>query len=166
MTKTPPTPEELNKINEAFWSDSGKGGQITEKMKEILGGEKNQLTADILARIDEAQERQVPIKNRHSLEYKNKKAISVLGQKQSTAGSHGKPDGLNILIEEIVITKPMITLKELLAELKRCEQGGVITDIADGVIGFITQDGTEDGKQEYAPISGLKHRLTRARKNL
>jgi hypothetical protein len=60
--------------------------------------------------------------------------------------------------------KPAIKLNELLAELRRCEHGGVIETIidADNLIEWTDKR----GRARSTRLSALKDRMSRARKNL
>ncbi len=81
---------------------------------------------------------------------------------QSVNGSNKRPDGLQVLIDEIVANSPDIKPKQLLEELRRLESGDVIDNIND-------DEGTIEWRDEnnpagISPISGLKDRLSRAKR--
>lgn len=73
-----------------------------------------------------------------------------------------RPDALQLLIESILSEHPGVTAAGLLVEMRKPEHGDVIDSIddVDGVIEW--RD--ENNPAGTAPISGLKDRLSRARK--
>ena len=73
-------------------------------------------------------------------------------------GRAPKPDRLQRLINHLVQRRPLITRGELEAELRMREKSYPITEIFQGEILL------EDGKS--IPLSGLKDRLSRAKKKL
>lgn len=74
-------------------------------------------------------------------------------------GSAPKKDELQKVIETLVRQYPELRLSELKVRLSRCEPP--IMDVTDHVVSYETEPGSP---LKDAPISGLKHRLTRARK--
>lgn len=88
---------------------------------------------------------------------------------QSVIARKPRQDGLQQLIVEIVGSNPAITEKELLRELESRQNLGVILTVTERDIEFVTKARGEDwanGKIESAPISGIKDRLTRAKRYL
>lgn len=89
---------------------------------------------------------------------------AVSGRRRQRANAK-KPrrDALQLLIEAIVAKNPKITVTELQDKLRLHEHGDVIETIGDtdGVIEW--HDGNHPA--ESSPISGLKDRLSRAKKN-
>jgi hypothetical protein len=88
--------------------------------------------------------------------------ISPLDERARLRSRASKPrtDALQKLIIEIVTAKPDITQADLLHDLERCAAlHDVINEIEDGEISF-----NDDGVLKSAPVSGLKDRLTRAKK--
>jgi hypothetical protein len=71
-----------------------------------------------------------------------------------------KTDALQQIILKIVEKKPSITQPELVEQLRAHQHDGVIDDIGDADISFRTHT----GKLKTAPLSGLKDRLSRAKK--
>ena len=59
-----------------------------------------------------------------------------------------------------------MTVSQLLKALEREPRGSTIIEIADGLIWFTQPDGTREGRMKHAAVSGLKDRLSRARKKL
>lgn len=78
-------------------------------------------------------------------------------------GAASKTDALQKLILKIVYRRPDITSPELLIELDSRRLEGIIEDIdhASGIIEFRS----DNQNLKQARISGLKHRLSRAKKN-
>jgi hypothetical protein len=78
-------------------------------------------------------------------------------------GGHArKADALTLLIEKLVLTRPEISLAELMEELNKLWQRRVIVvDIAENEISYLNQG----DRTKTIAISGLKDRLSRARKN-
>mgnify|MGYP001443759696 FL=1 len=77
-------------------------------------------------------------------------------------GRKPRIDKLQERILEIVKIKPEITEKNLLLELENEKNLGVIEDVDDEAITFIDKK----GKSKTAPITGLKDRLSGAKKRL
>jgi len=88
---------------------------------------------------------------------------AVTGERRQRANAkRPRPDALQILICEIVANEPEITVTELLAVLNKYPRGQVIDEITQDEICFV-QDGHGGNS---APVSGLKDRLSRARKRI
>ncbi len=80
----------------------------------------------------------------------------------SLGGKAAKPDALQRLIIDLVRARPKITERELQRELEAAhDRRQVVDDIADGKIFF-----PKTGALKEAPISGLKDRLSRAKRKL
>jgi hypothetical protein len=77
-------------------------------------------------------------------------------------GAARKTDALQALIIELVRKTRSLTTPELLDRLRERQRGGVVDDIEDDTIAFYGHD----NHPKTAPISGLKDRLSRARKIL
>jgi hypothetical protein len=110
--------------------------------------------------------RGIPIYNRKSIERAYEDAERRRASIRSGDGSQGgrpqRRDALQELIEEIVAVRPNITASALLERLHASQLEGLIEDIEEGQIWFV---GANNGSRS-APISGLKDRLTRARKSV
>lgn len=78
----------------------------------------------------------------------------------AAGGRARRPDPLNELIKTIVSRRPAITCDELLRELPAHKHGGVIDEIADGLISY----SDPSGMLKEISVSGLKDRLSRVRK--
>ncbi len=124
--------------------------------------------------IADEERRQVPHTNRKSLESAladGEEAARILlpqsrriiAQEIGGAGGRARrPDPLNELIGSIVRTRPTITHVELLKVLKAQAPGPVLDDVGPESIGYIDAS----GNLKDVPVSGLKDRLSRARKQL
>lgn len=81
---------------------------------------------------------------------------------QIAAGMKSKPDALQKLILGMVKENPKLSLSELTQSLEDEIGMGTIEDVSDDVISF-----ADDGKPiSDSPISGLKDRLSRAKKSI
>jgi hypothetical protein len=130
--------------------------------------------------------RHVPIQNQMSfekaLEHAENAKRRFIRELARTGGKAEKTDSLQELIIEIVRSDPGISLRQLLEALRRHERGSIIDEIdvthihyrtclngkKAAVSGDSEQSETRRKKERpaSAPISGLKHRLTRARKTI
>jgi hypothetical protein len=110
--------------------------------------------------------RGVPVYHQKTLEVALRDAEQrkkdVQQQQARRGGTVKKTDALQALIIELVRKAPSLTGSALLERLRTMQGGGVVDDIADGTISFHGRD----GRIKDAPISGLKDRLSRARKIL
>lgn len=79
-----------------------------------------------------------------------------------SGGKASKQDNLQKLIVTIVKKKPAIKSSTLLGELESYKNMGTIVDIDEEEISFIS----DNEKLDSSPISGLKDRLSRAKKDL
>jgi uncharacterized protein YihD (DUF1040 family) len=156
MPVTAISAEELNRQNQEFWSDQQAllerrvaDPAIRETAFEAMNAE---------------QKKRVPIYYQTSIyaalaasEGANQRCLSQQARK---GGWAEKADQLQRLIEELVTHNPSLTLRQLKDKL-RADQGiAPIQDIDDEVVFFTNFD----ERTKTAPFSGLKHRLTRARK--
>ena len=85
---------------------------------------------------------------------------AALLEQARRAGRAKKTDALQDLIISLVGERPNMTGPELLARLEEEQYGAVIDDIEEGMIYFKGSN----GRLKEAPISGLKDRLSRAKK--
>ena len=89
-----------------------------------------------------------------------------LSHQARKGGRAKKSDALQQEILGLVRRDPHITesrLKDMLTK-ERCP--GLIEDVNDEEIYFVQRDGSEEGRSKRVVISGLKHRLWRAKKAL
>jgi hypothetical protein len=112
------------------------------------------------------QDRAVPFNCQFSIEKALEDAERAekrfLAHQARRGGAAHKTDTLQILIHEIVTRRPHISARELVEALKARQHTSLVDDIGDGTIHFTDQH----GRCKEASISGLKDRLTRAKKNL
>ena len=88
----------------------------------------------------------------------------VLSEQARRARQSRKPDALQLLIIEFVRRNPSLTASQLLDKLREQSQvGSVIDGIEDGQILFRQRIGNHEFLKD-APVSGLKDRLSRAKK--
>jgi len=88
-------------------------------------------------------------------------AEKKLKDRQSKNAKKERPDALQKLIRKIVEKNPKITETQLSEELVKCKGFGVIVDIDAEEISFTINN---KGHLKLTPTSGLKHRLSRAKK--
>ena len=91
------------------------------------------------------------------------KANAIMKAKQSKIAKNSRRDALQIEILGIVQKKPQITSAQLLAELQSLQNIRTIVEVTGEEISFASDD---KGNLNAAPISGLKDRLSRAKKEL
>jgi hypothetical protein len=130
--------------------------------------------------INSEAKRQVAIRSQKTFEAALQDAEQVkrriIGQQARLGGAAPKANPLRMLIDDIVRKNPKITCKELHKELIRHERNEVIEEVDQTHIHFkshVTSTVQINGKaferkvtSSSAPISGLKHLLSRARKKI
>jgi hypothetical protein len=108
----------------------------------------------------------MPLRHRATLERALEDAERIgqrfLLQQARKGGRAAKTDALQSLIERIVARRPSISAEQLLEALRDHERIRPIQDIVAGVIEFTDHNGAS----KSAPISGLKDRLSRAKKKI
>jgi hypothetical protein len=124
------------------------------------------LQAIALAFLADEQARSVPIRNQKSWEHTLRDAEGMLQRSQHRlsrlGGKAKKQDALQLLIVDIVRKQPEITGKQLVLELEKVRDArGGVDDIEDGTIHFV-----DGGHLKSAPVSGLKDRLSRAKRTV
>jgi len=95
-------------------------------------------------------------------EYEKQRFLSQQGR---NGGQVKKSDALQQAISDLVRRDPNVTASELENMLTK-ERFPLIVDLEDGKIYFTQPDGSTDGRLKVTPISGLKDRLSRAKKIL
>jgi hypothetical protein len=156
----PKTPEDLNRINTEFWAKKN-----TEFAKLI-----EQYPHDLAEAVDRAN-RLISAGHMHnpafleetSLEAQIQKAKDRRAKNNSVHAKKPRVDALQAEIEKIVSHKPTITRDELFTQLEQLKGLGIIQDIEDDLIHFSS---SENEPVKTATISGLKDRLSRARKKI
>jgi transposase len=165
-TSIRPTARELNAMHQKFWLEQSEllNKRICDK----------DLYKIAMCMLESEQRMMVPVKNRKTLEGALEDAENFRrGLQRSFArkgGKTNKADALQRLISGIVSTAPDITCQQLLYKLRNLAKDGdeVVTKVdrqleavGDEVLRIHFQD---QGKSKSTPISGLKHRLSRAKK--
>ena len=155
---TPLTAKEINEINREFWARQNV--LMEQRMAD------DAVCQVALARIESECSRGVPINKQVSfvaaLEEAETNRGIFLSQLARKGGRAQKPDALQELIIRYARTAPNITIRELREKLTRERHPDVISDIEDGEIWF----NDRDGRLRSAVVSGLKDRLSRAKKKV
>lgn len=122
---------------------------------------------------DEATMAQTILRLSYQEEHTKRAVIKTIHRERAShAGKAPKSDALNILIENIVRSNPNISAKELEAILRRNPKynafcGGIILTITDDLIEYKNGENKKgDAIIKTAKISGLKDRLTNAKKRI
>ncbi|HET9282336.1 MAG TPA: hypothetical protein VFR24_10280 [Candidatus Angelobacter sp.] len=163
------TLKEVNEWNRQFWSDLSDSIERWMADPEVL--------KLAMEDIESESVRRVPLYNQKSFAQALERAANtktgiLKGAAKSfqidfskKGGSAPKPSALQKLILEIVQRKQSITEPELLRELETRKLQGIITDIDYG-LNLIEFQNNNDQQLKRASISGLKDRLSRAKKKL
>jgi hypothetical protein len=153
---------EMNKVHRAFWKEQN------ELRDRRLANPV--LWRAVIEELNGYQIRRVEPRSQETVESLLEKADNfrqtIFVERARRAGRARKADALQKRIVEIVQERPGITAPQLLDRLEAEERGGLIQEIVDGVIHFTQPDGSNDGRSKTAPVSGLKDRLSRAKKQL
>jgi hypothetical protein len=149
---------ELNRINREFWQEQHV--LLESRMRN------EQLRKAAFRMINSEVRRRVPVQSQMSL-YEAFHEAHLIGAGLSTeqarkAGRAKKTDLLQQLINSIVIRSPRITVTQLEGQLKSLQGAETIEEIGEKTITFARANGT----LKEAKRSGLKDRLSRAKKNL
>lgn len=122
---------------------------------------------------DEATMAQTILRLSYQEEHTKRAVIKAIHKERARhAGKAPKSDALNILIENIVRSNPNISAKELEATLRNTSKydglhGGIILTITDDLIEYKNGENKKgDAIIKTAKISGLKDRLTNAKKRI
>jgi hypothetical protein len=152
-----PSPAEMNRRHREFWDVESQVFERRLADPQLVAAATEDMNSEIL--------RRVPIYSRKTMELAFEDAEKRRAKIRSGDGSKGgrprRGDALQGLIEEIVSARPAISASALLEQLREFQYQGVVTDIEDDKIWF--SDARDASRS--APISGLKNRLTRARKS-
>jgi hypothetical protein len=148
---------EYNERNRQFWDDQ------RIHLKERMANDAIREAA--LAALRSEVVRAIPVRCQMSiyqaLEIAEGIGKQFLAQQSCKGGKAKKTDALQLLIVRIVERRPAITTDELKEELYAHQGIDVISDIDVGVISFTNHN----GNLKDAKLSGLKHRLSRAKAN-
>jgi hypothetical protein len=154
-----PTLREINEHNRLFWEE-----QNTLRDRQ-LADEYFRETA--FARLSDEQARRVPLRSQLTLERaladaeRDKKQI--LCQQARKGGRAKKSDALQQAIECLVRLYPDITEAKVRDMLNRERFPELIEDVDEEEISFVWFDRSGRLRSKQAAISGLKHRLSRAK---
>jgi hypothetical protein len=154
----PITNAEVNRLNEEFWA----------VQKTLL--ERRMADPDLrdigLRNLNDEINKGVPIRFQRSIYQIFEDLASIKGrclvEQARKGGSAKKQDALQGLILTFVEAKPSITEGELKEKLSAHTGILPIQDISDDEIAFTNHD----GKTKTAAVSGLKDRLSRAKKEI
>ena len=152
---------EINERNQRFWENENMLSERRIKdpaIREVA-----------LRRLADEPLRGVPAYCQTTLEasladaeYEKQRFLSQQGR---NGGQVKKSDALQQAISDLVRRDPNVTASELENMLTK-ERFPLIVDLEDGKIYFTQPDGSTDGRLKVTPISGLKDRLSRAKKIL
>jgi hypothetical protein len=163
---------EFNRKHRDFWDDQKVRMELRMADREIL-----EIAVETIA--FEAK-RGVSVRNQMSFEKALEDAAEAkkrfIRRLARSGGNVAKSDLLQKTIIDIVRQKPGISFKALLKELRHRQRDGVIEDVDETHIYFRHAGVSPHGQMGEtierkstlmsAPFSGLKHRLTRARKKV
>src|SRR5215468_5487903 len=152
------TISEINECNRRFWDEQKE--LLVRRMANPA------IREAAMRNVSDEQTRGVPVYYRIALEKALENAerdkVGFLSQQAGRGGRAKKSDALQRLILDLVRTHPEITEVSLKAMLTRERFPGVIEDVDETNICFVRPD----GRLKESPLSGLKHRLSRAKKIL
>jgi hypothetical protein len=151
------TPAEINQRNKDFWAV--QIALAEERMADEV------LRTFAFREMESEAQRGTPLYCRKTPEQALADAAALKSslntQKARQAAKARRIDALQELIEGEVQLNPRITWKQLLRQLpEAAERAGVSPSVAGNKIEFVHR-----GQCREAPISGLKDRLSRARRN-
>jgi hypothetical protein len=169
------TPTEINEINAKFWEVESRKAE--QRMSDPL------VRSIALDRVASDFKRYIPAKYQISLEAALVEAEQSKRHFSQRGGRADKSDALQDFILAVLRKQPKITVTLLLEKLRLAAQpGGPIEEVTNEEIAFVEQmnkrarwGATREGQggrepresaSRSAPISGLKDRLSRARKKL
>ena len=158
MSRNLRTPVEMNLRHREFWASETRAFErrwADPQLREMAFED-----------MDSEISRGVPVYSQKPLEFCVFEAERRRTRIRSSDGGRGgrprRGDPLQEQISDIVRPCPKISEKELLDRLRSRQVCGVIEDVDDEDVYYVDARGV--GKK--APISGLKDRLSRARKSL
>jgi hypothetical protein len=151
---------EINEHNRRFWE---KENALRDRR---IADEITRETA--FARLAREQARGTPVYYQTTVEQSLADAegdkqllLSLQGRK---GGQAKKSDALQLEILNLARRDPDITVAELKDKLTKERFPGLIDEVEDGTIWFVQPDGSGRNRSKEAPISGLKDRLSRAKR--
>lgn len=158
-TAAPPTPEQLNRRSGEFWKSE------SAKMEQRIAQEP--LREEAFRKLKDDAERGVPTRAQLSLERALEQANAFKTRLELDRSRRGgrarKPDALQLEILAIVKRHRSITCPELEDRLREraCAGGPIVSFNAEEII-----FSAPGGRRSTAAISGLKDRLSRAKRAL
>jgi hypothetical protein len=166
LTSIPASAAELKAMHQQFWL----------KQSELLNKRicDKDLYTIAMRTLESEQRMMVPVKNRKTLESALEDAEDSRRIFQSSfarsGGKTAKTDALQRRISEIVNREPNISCEQLLHKLRNLAKDGVevVIDVdqrSDLLVDEVARIHFRDHRTtKTSPISGLKHRLSRAKK--
>jgi hypothetical protein len=156
------TINDLNEVHRRFWAEQTllRGQRIADEA----------IRETAFARLMSEQARRIPVYYQATLEQAladvehDKKRF--LSQQARQGGRAKTPDALQQAILDLVRRDPHMTEVKLKGMLTRERSPDLIEDVDEETISFMWLDGSGRRRSKPAAISGLKHRLWRARKAL
>jgi hypothetical protein len=161
--------QQINERNRSFWEEQNKlrNGRVTDPVLVAMLVAELQSPAyrlptrrgsveEILARADQTKHLVLRL-----LEPSIRQ--DALRERARRAGSSKRPDALQLHIVELVQANPKITAAQVLEKLQAIPRPGPVDDVDETHIHY--RHGRADHLKS-APISGLKHRVSRAKKFL
>ncbi len=166
MKKKAITPEknpllvEINRRNKMFWED--KANEFIELCEKYPHDAREAATlVEKLMKAGHGNDQDFTKET--SLESAMQNAKKLRAKDNAKRACQPRPDPLQLLIQKAVLENPSIRANGLLTWLKEQERGEVIDEITSDEIYWIVDNGRGGSS---APISGLKDRLSRAKKTL
>lgn len=159
----PATSSQINQRNTTFWSNRQK--YLDELMKD------EDIVTEAYELVKSDRKRMIPAK--HSFDFnaaleQSKQSMERLRKQMARKGGLAKKtDALQKLIIRFAAENPDITARKLLSSLRKQKTLQLRVDneasLLNGDRGMIRWAGS-DGEEHRAPISGLKDRLSRAKR--
>jgi hypothetical protein len=158
--------DQLNAEMKSFWQQQSELANRRLRIDSIRETALEQLRTE--------QTRGVPVSRQTTLEqalasaeklelkYAERFRSVALEEQARKGGKAAKSDALNRIISEAVRARPKLSEEELLRYLQQLEGAGVVVEINNEYVSFVNYS---DGRTKDASMSGLKHRLSRAKKN-
>jgi hypothetical protein len=161
MSRTPPI-SEINELNHRYWEE-----QNTLRDRRIAN---EAIRESAFARLSDEQARGIPVYYQAPieklLEDAEREKERFLSQRSRKGGQAQKSDALRQAILDLVRRDLDITEAKLKDTLTRERFPDLIEDVDEEKIWFVQLDGSGRRRSKSALISGLKHRLSRAKKTL
>jgi hypothetical protein len=152
------TIKEINQLNMEFWAD--QDALLKERMADAA------IRVTALEAMEAETLKGLPLYYQKSiyeaLADADRARRRFMSQHARKGGLAGKTDTLQELIERIVERNSPITLRALEAQLREHRGIEPIQDFSKGTISFTKHD----GRTKDAALSGLKDRLSRAKKKI